>query len=165
MSEVQALRLKKHLILGLAGWLNGILLEGRQSRLRTRFVAKLAEGVKMTDYERNEIIGKHVLKEKKGGKEVWKKGAVDNGVEHYMMNPDTLDKFKEEIESLYQEEYVLNVTPETEEMLVLIKDILLNTEWKFGISGEEKTDKERGEKVKQAQEYAEWCDAFESLDI
>lgn len=165
MKEKNALKIKKLQLTGLATWLNVLPLDGKKSRIRTRFVTKLINAIQQTDKERKDIVGKYVEKEKKEGEknESWKTVTVDNGQTHFVISPEKLEEFNKEINELYEEDFVMAVTPETEENIAIIKDILLNTEYKFGISGDEESDGEKVAKVKQAHDYNEWCEAFEAV--
>ena len=152
MSDKRALRIQKSQIAGLIMWLNVQPLAGKQSRIRTRFAAALGKALQQTEAERREIIGKYVEKEldKQTGKEVWKTQPVDNGQTHYVISPEKVHDFNNEIQELYSEDFVMAVNPETEENIAVIKDILLNTDFEFGLTGDEKSDTEKVAKIKQA---------------
>jgi DNA-directed RNA polymerase subunit F len=165
MSKTKALKIRKDYLAGLAGWLQTVSLEGKKSRIRTRFVSEILKSISVTEKERQQILDKYVVKEKdkKTGKQVWKTKTVDNGTKHFVISPEKAGKLNEEMIELYSEEFVLNVTPETEENIKVIKDILLETEFKFGLSGEEKTDLEKKQSLELAVHYDKWCEAFEAV--
>lgn len=159
-----AFRLGKVHLTGLAAWLNQLPLEGKRSRMRTRFVAKLAQSIALTEKERKQILEKAVVKEKgEDGKEVWKTQTVDNLPPQFVLSPEKIEDFQKEMTELYSEDFVMSVTPETEEMVAVIKDIILNTNHVFGVTGEERTEQEKQDKIRQAQNYVAWCDAVENL--
>lgn len=159
----RALRIKKSQLAGLATWLNQIPLAGRDSRIRSRFVNELSQSMRITEKERMEIIGNYVKKkkDKKTNKEIWETTG-DNENKQWVISPEKLEEFNKELGDLYAEEYVMNVTPETEENILKIKDILLNTDYKFGAKQDD-PDVVKMKKVQEANDYVIWCEAFEAI--
>jgi len=163
-TEIKAFKIKKNLMVGLAVWLNTQLLEGRYSRVRTRFVARLAEAMNELEKERREIIEKYVEKDTDPDtkEEKWKTRTGDNGQEEYAVSPEKMSELNAEIEEMYQEDFVVNFTPETEADLLRIKDIILDTTYKFGPE-ESMNPTEKNMKIMEANNYQMWCEAVESL--
>jgi len=160
--KIPAFRMRKDYLTGLASWLHTIPLNGRQSRLRTRFVSELAQSIQMTEKERIGIVGKYVDKEtNEAGHEVWKKDLESN---NFVVSPEKQAYLQKEINDLYHEHFVMNLTPETEENIKAVKDIVFNTDYKFGLTGEEKTEQEKNQKLSEVSAYNVWCEAFEVVE-
>jgi hypothetical protein len=163
---MKAFRIKKAFLAGLAGWLNGLALSGRDSRERTRFVSLLVEGNMALEKDRKEVIGKFVEKETVNGEEIWKKtvseGENSDGKEHFVIPPEKIEDFKKEINDLFQEEFVLDIGEEHLEKMATVATIVLNTDYKFGPSEEDDREEAR-RKIIEANDYEEWCKAFEAV--
>lgn len=160
--DIKAFRLKKSMLVGLATWLNSQSLEGRYSRVRSRFVNRLAESMRELEKDRQDIIGKYVEKEVgEDGKEQWKIATDEKtGGQEYVVSPEKMGELNEEVSGLYQEDFVVDFTPETEDDLVRIKDIILDTKYKFG--PEEDMDmNQKNDKIMEANNYEIWCKAVE----
>lgn len=156
--KVRVLQIKKSNLVGLANWLNELSLEAKMSRVRTRFINELLESMKMTEKERQQIIGKYVNKTKdKDGNEVWSKDG-----DNWDIKKGSTEAFETELGELYDESFIMNLTPETEENIMTVKDILLNTKYKFGPS-EDEHPAIKQQKIAQANEYVVWCEAFEAV--
>jgi hypothetical protein len=158
--KAEAWKMKKSYLTGFANWLNNLSLSGKESRMRSRFVQKLAASIQLTEKERQQIIQKLVPKDKEGKP---KTKTVDNGMVQLDIPKKDAKKFSEEMQELYNEEYVMNVTPETEELIHCIRDIVLETEYKFGPTGEEETNEDKQKKIMEANDYLVWCESFEEL--
>lgn len=161
----KAFKIKKSMMVHLAVWLNSQSLEGRLSRVRTRFVTKLADGMAELEAERKEIINKYVEKEKgEDGEMKWKTHELENGQTEWVVSPEKMESLNKEIEEMYQEEFVIALTPETEADLSRIKDIILDTNYKFGPE-ESMSLQEKNEKIIEANNYQVWCEAVEALEL
>lgn len=165
MATSDALKIPKRYLPSLSFWLQKQSLAGKESRIRTRFVKAINESIRITDAEKQEIIEKYVEKEKdkKTGKLV-RKTVLDNGVRKYAIKKGKEDVLNTELEDLYAEDYIMSVTPETKENIKVIKDILLNTEYKFGMK-EGMSVAEQQDAVFEAQAYDVWCEAFEAVTV
>lgn len=141
--------IKNGLILGLASWLNELNLSGYHSRERSRFVTQLADRLKETEGFRQELIQKYAKKDDKGAPI-----KTEDGTSYVL---DDVEKFKEELTDLYQDEFEINLPDKTFKTL---KDIILNTYYTFGPK-EGDNEQERQAKVRQANDYSAWCEVFE----
>lgn len=163
MSKDTVFKIKKSYLPGLTSWLLNQRLDGKRSRERTRFVKMLNTEIKTLEQERLEIIGKYVVKEKakKGEKEKWKTTTVDNRNE-YVIEDGKREQFDEEIKALYDEDYILTVTAEHATKMACIKDIVLNTDYKFG-ADDSVHPALREQKIREAMDYDAWCESFEQI--
>lgn len=159
-----SLKIKKGFIVGLASWLNELNLSGKESRERTRFVKVLSDEWQKIEEDRKEIISRYVAKEEDGA---WKK-TVDNSsgkeVEVWDLSAEDKDKVTQETVDLYNEEFVLDITEANKERMALIKEIVLNTDYKFGPKETDSFD-EKLAKMRQAGDYENWSEAFESAEV
>jgi mRNA-degrading endonuclease HigB of HigAB toxin-antitoxin module len=156
-----AFKIKKMFLLGLASWLAEQNLVGRLSRERSRFVQILSAEINKIEEERKAIIEKYVEKEEDGT--TWKK-TVDNGVERWSIPEEKQAEMQKEYADLMDEDFVLDIGEEHKAKTLTVKDILLNTDYKFGPQGTT-NPAEAEAKVRQANDYEKWCEAFESLDL
>lgn len=160
MSQVQAFKLKKGLLIGLASWLGELVLTGKESRERTKFIRTIVAGYQELEKDRKGILEEAANKDE-DGKPVIIKG-VDNEVDHFDIPDEKMVEVNKQIVDLFNEDYVLDVVPSNEQNIKLIRDIVLNTDYKFG-PREGDTATEATAKMRQANDYDTWCDAFESL--
>lgn len=158
------LRLKKSTLPALALWLNKLSLSGFYSRSRTRFVKDIGKVLRELEQERTEIVGRYVVKEDKDGKQVWKQ-TVDNGQQVWEIQDDKAEEFSKEVKELFEEEYVVEVNEENRQKISCIRDILLNSAYEFGPKAGEQNPQVIQEKIKEANAYDEWCEAFEALKL
>lgn len=148
----------KHLV-GLAGWLSELSLSGRQSRERTRFVNSLVERIKENEEERKKLVDKYCEKDENGKN---KTKEVD-GIAVWDMTEDNIKKYTGEYTELLNEGFVIDILESNKERIDMVKDIILNTEYKFGPQ-ESTPASEKEAKIRQAHDYHEWCEAFESIE-
>lgn len=126
-----------------ANFLMSIDLIGRDSRFRTRFVRLLMERVQQVKSEHAELIKQFARFDEEGNPIIVK----INGQDAYDV-PDRAS-FNKEYNLLLNEEYVIDETEERKEMLLLIKDIILNCQKTF--------------KGREALEYDRWCEIVEAI--
>lgn len=138
-------------ILGLASWLHELNLSGRQSRVRSRFVATLSNRYQENEKFRQELIEKYGKKDKKGALI-----KTEDGKSYIL---EDKDKFVAELKDLLEEEYT--VTLDGNDGAVL-KSVVLDTDYVFGPK-DSMTEEEKVAKMRQANDYAAWCEAFEKM--
>ena len=152
----------------LQGWLIRQRLHGKESRSRTRFIKLLSERITEIEEERRKLLKEHAetKKVKEGGKEIEKpifqytetdkkgntitKETTDQpreGAFTYKLKDS--DKFQEEYVKYLNEDYVLDVSPATREIIYGVRDLILNSEEEM--SGV------------MAVRYNEICESFEGI--
>lgn len=142
--------------LGLAAWLNELELSGRDSRYRTRFVNILRDRVKEYQTERRSIISQFVEIDKDGKFKTRK----EEGVDILDVKDDDREKLETQLQELEEEEFVVKIDVTNKNEFETVKKLVLDTDYKFG-PGENTDELERQAKIRQADDYNEWCKTFE----
>lgn len=153
-----ALKLKKAFLVGLGNWLNDQPLTGRESRARTRFVAQLQTELNTIDKERVEALEKLAEKNEDG---TVKKETGDNG-EQYVLSPEAKEQAAKEYGEILGEDFIVDVTDANRENIDVLKKIVLETDYRFG-PREGDTPQQAAMRVRQMNDYPEWCEAFEAI--
>jgi|SRR3990167_28386 len=138
-------------------WLIKLKLHGKQSRARSRFVKMITERTREIDEERIKLAEQYSEKNKEGkviyltakkdkdGKDV----ETTNKQEAASVKISDLIAFNKDYADYLNEDLTLDITPETQETIYGVRDILLNTEEEFeGV---------------MAMRYDEICEAFEGI--
>lgn len=146
------LKIKNKYLIGLANWLNEQDLPGKLSRERNRFVETLSEAFQEVEKERMKLIEKHSKKD-----ENEKPIIKDN---RYELKND--EEFNKEFLELMDDEFLLDMTPVNQLRIKMMKNIILETDYKFGPK-ETDSDQEKIAKIRQMQDYDKWCEAFETI--
>jgi len=149
---MKTLTLKNAHVSGLASWLNQLQLHGQQSRVRSRFVKNLVDRYQENEKFRKEMLDKYAKKDKKGE-------IVLSEDKKTVVLKDQ-EKFVKELQDLYLENYVTQIDGESYNVL---KDIILKTTYRFGPS-ENDSPELRMEKIRQANDYEEWCEVLEKCE-
>lgn len=124
-------------------FLMGESLSGRKSRMRTRFVKLLDERLKQIEDERLSLLKEFAEVDENGEMKMDERGMA-------VMSDEQSAKFQAEYADLMNEEWVVDQTEERRDMLLTIKDCVLNTERTF--SGQE------------AIQYDRWCEIVEGIE-
>ena len=154
-------KLKNQYLSGLVQWLELQELEGKRNRERIRFINLLRTRLKEVQGFLNSLIDKYVQKDEKGHYKV--KKEKDNEFFEFETE-ENKKKYIEEVNDLYNEEFKIELTELNKEMLAVIKDIVLNTNYKFGPK-ENDTLQEKMTNIRIAYEYNEWAKSFEEIKI
>jgi len=166
---MQKLTLKNYFLAGnpeldiksLQDWLFVMNLGGRQSRLRNRFLLLLMPRIKELDDERMKLAEQFSEKDKEG-KVIYlqnlpnKKGAptakqieTTDKSKANAFKIKNFDGYNKAYINYLNEDLILDVSPETEETINGVKDIILTTDEKFfGV---------------KAKRYDEICESFEGI--
>jgi len=153
---MQTLRIKNQYLLGLASWLAELPLVGKESRMRTRFVNLLSERIKENQDIHRKILDKYVEKDKDGKM----KEEEVNGIKTLVISEDKKESADKEYKELLDEEFVVDALEANKEMLEVIKDVVLNTDFVFGPKADD-SPQQKVAKYRQSQDYEQWCQAFE----
>lgn len=152
-------KIKNRFLTGLVQWLQLQSLSGKESRERTRFSVICQERVKEVNGFYSALIEKFVEKDTKGHF----KTREQEGVQIYSFKTKKEEEeYIKEVNDLFEEEFKMENTPLNKEMLVVIKNIVLNTDYKFGPKDSE-TPVQKQASVRTANEYEQWCQAFENI--
>ena len=154
-------KLQNRYLSSLVQWLELQELEGKQNRERIRFINLLRERLKEMTGFINTLVDKLVEKDKSGHPKTIK----ENGVDVFSFkNKQDKEKYIKELNDIYNEEFKLELTELNKEMLGIIKDIVLNTKWKFG-PREDDNPQQKINNIRIAYEYEKWAKSFEELKI
>lgn len=160
MSENTVWSLQKSYLIGLASWLAEQSLYGKDSRERSRFVALLSAEITAMEKERIEILEKFADKDEDGKP----MKAVDNGQEHYVIADEKKADLQAEYQGLLDENFVLDIGEGHKSKIKAVRDILLNTDYKFGPRETDSPMEAQG-RIRQSNDYEKWCESFEVLDL
>jgi len=163
MAEV--LKIKNRFLTSLVVWLVQQSLKGQYSRARTRFVNKCQVRIKEVSDFYQELLEKMALKE--ANNEFKKEKRNINGVMKEVFSfkdKKTEEEFIKEVDELYDEDFILEVSVENKKDLKIIRNIILDTDYKFGPKPDQ-TPKQTQQAIRIAKEYNEWCEVFENLNI
>ena len=152
----------KHLV-GLCSWLNELSLTGKESRERSRFVDICVPRIQEYFKHKEEIFDRYCVKETVEGREV-RKVVDEGGVLTYQIPNEKREEFDKEIHDLEDEEFVIDVLEGNKSKIKTAKDLLLNTDYKFG-PGDETDPAKREAKIRQTTDYNEWCKIFEEVNV
>lgn len=156
----KAFTIKNRYVLSLATWLQELSLGGRESRERTRFVTVLNDHLKTVEADRMKLLEGLTKKDEKGVA-ITKKNDKDQEVFDL---GDNVEAFAKDYNELLDEEFVLDVLEGHKAKLKTTKEIVLETDYKFG-PREGDDDAKRVERIRQSAEYDEWAKAFEALEL
>ena len=155
---MKTLVIKNHSVVPLAQWLQQQLLHGKESRVRSRFVKQIL-GPKSEEINANrlELCEKHAEKDENGlpimlNEDGTVSGMTVNGKakgHHYKIEGEGLDMFNKELQEVMNEEYIIDVSPASREMIYGVRDVVLNSTAEFG--------------GMDAVEYDYWCSCFENI--
>jgi len=149
-------KLRNKYLSSLSQWLELQSLTSKENTYRIGFITLLQNKLKEIKVLYSNIIESYVEKDKKGNY----KTKEENGVQVFSFK-DEKDKedYLKELTDEYEKEFTIEETDENKEIMKAIKDIVLNTTYKFGPKPE--SDKqEQMRDIRIAYEYEEWKKAF-----
>lgn len=119
-------------------------LKGKESRMRTRFARLLSERIQMVNEEHQQLLKNYSNLDEDGNVIVLER----EGKSFY----DVVDKqkFSREYFLLMNEDYVIDLNEERKEMLILVKELILDCEMTF--------------KYEEALQYDRWCEIVEQIE-
>lgn len=137
------MRMKNAEVEAFANFLMTIELRGKESRLRTRFVRMLVEKVDQINEDHRELIRQFASFDENGEAII----VEIDGKKAYDV-PDR-EAFNHEYFLLLNEDFIIDESEERREMLMFIKELILNCDTTF--------------KGREALEYDRWCDIVEEI--
>jgi hypothetical protein len=136
-------KIQKKYVTGLGNWLGRLSLQGRDSRMRTRFVEMLENTLAQIEKDRKAMIEEIGEKDDNGVLKI----VEEEGKSHFVIPDELQAKFNTDLGDMYSEDAEL-MGPESATIFHTVKNIVLNTE-----------DQIEGSIAGQ---YNEWCKAFEA---
>jgi hypothetical protein len=137
------MKIRHEELLGLGNFLMELKLNGKESRMRTRLVKRMQTHLDLVQTEKDEIIQNYGVLDENGNL----KTKQENGKEYYEI--EDREACEKEILELLQEEMVIEENEENKEMLLVVKEAVLNCDMVF--------------QGQQAFEYDGYCELFENL--
>lgn len=150
-------KIKKAYLLGLGNWLNDQSLSGRESRARTRFVEILQEELNTIEKDRIALLDANADKDESGNPKM----EEGEGGKHYVLSAEAQEKVATEYTDMLHEDWILDVTEANRETVQLVKKIVLDTDYRFG-PRENDSPATAQMRVRQMNDYPQWCAAFDS---
>lgn len=138
-------------VIGLTSWLAKQLLHGSASRSRTRFIKLVSDRLSEIDKEINKLREECSAKNEKGEIIYFDKDGKEttDKEKSFRFKIDDQKKFNEEWDKYMQEDYVLDITPASKDVIYGVRQILFDTHDEFnGV---------------MAARYDQWCEAFENI--
>jgi len=151
--------LKNKDIEGLARWLERIELRGGESRIRTWFVLILYDYLKELEAKRMEIILKYVKRDSEGDPEIILDSA---GKKMYNADEENKSKINAEYNEIISKDFIHEFSKEDLDKLEILKKIILDTDYKFGMK-EGESDLKNSLNLKLSYDYLVWAEAFEKV--
>lgn len=142
-------KIKNYNLEGYIKLLYNLKLKGKDSRMRTRFIRLLQERFQMIMVEAQEIQTEYAVKDD-NGEVIFKEVKMPGGEKNKSFKITDPIKYNLEINELMDEDYIIEVNEERKEMLMSVKDSILNCEMEF--SGQE------------AELYDSLCEAVEEIN-
>lgn len=142
-------------------WLQNLSLPGPDSRERTKFVDILLKQIAKIAGRKLELLKKYASKDSEGDPSII---LSEDGKKVYDVPKESVDSLNKEYNEHLQSDLVLDVTGSAKENFQNVRRIILFTDYKFG-PGEKDEGTVRALKMKQAMDYAEWCNALEAVQI
>lgn len=123
----------------------GLELKGRESRLRTRFAKLLMKRLELVNSEHADLIKQYSKTDENGTPKIIER---QDGTKVF----DVIDKtsFNREYALLMNEHFIIDENQERKEMLLLIKQLILECDKTF--------------KDGEALEYDRWCEIVENIN-
>lgn len=140
------MRIKNIMLDKFANFLMDFELKGKESRMRTRFVKVLAEQIQTNKEEGEDLVKQYADLDESGEPKLTEK----DGKSYYNISKEKQAEYNREYFIFMNEEFVIEENEANKEMLLLIKDIILNCEMTF--------------KGVEAIEYDTWCELVEGLE-
>jgi len=139
-------------------WLDKqVILKGRVSRFRTRFLRLLVDRAAEVEKEKTAMLSKHADKKKVKEEELviylddkGKDTTDPKEGKQYKINPENTQKFLVEYNAYLGEEFVIDVTPANRDAVYGVRDLILEAET---------VELSKG----QATRYDEWATSFEAI--
>ncbi|WP_141904016.1 hypothetical protein [Lysinibacillus sp. Y5S-8] len=144
--------MKNYEIGELQSFLFNLILKGKESRMRTRFIKLLEDQIDLIKMERQQLINDYALKDE-SGKIVTDTKEIHNKEEEVVVFPseEAEKEAQMQIMLMMDEDFIMEETADKIEMLTTLQNIILNCELEF-----------TGQK---AVLYDRFCEIFEDIQL
>lgn len=144
--------MKNYEIGELQSFLFNLILKGKESRMRTRFIKLLEDQIDLIKMERQQLINDYALKDE-SGEIVTDTKEIHNKEEEVVVFPseEAEKEAQMQIMLMMNEDFIMEETADKIEMLTTLQNIILNCELEF-----------TGQK---AVLYDRFCEIFEDIQL
>lgn len=143
--------IKNYEISELYAFLFNLILKGKESRMRTRFLKLLEDQLNLVNQERQQLVADYADKDD-NGEILYTKEIVDNKeIEIPIFDKDAEKEVQRQILTLLHEDFIIEETADKLDMLQILQEILLNLDLEF--TG------------KKATLYNRYCEIFEDIQL
>lgn len=144
--------MKNYEIGELQSFLFNLILKGKESRMRTRFIKLLEDQIDLIKMERQQLINDYALKDE-SGEIVTGTREIHNKEEEVVVFPseEAEKEAQMQIMLMMNEDFIMEETADKIEMLTTLQNIILNCELEF-----------TGQK---AVLYDRFCEIFEDIQL
>ncbi|WP_196426576.1 hypothetical protein [Lysinibacillus cavernae] len=144
--------MKNYEIGELQSFLFNLILKGKESRMRTRFIKLLEDQIELLKIERQQLINDYALKDE-NGKIVTETKEIHNKEEEIVLFQceEAEKEAQMQIMLMMNEDYIIEETADKIEMLTTLQSIILNCDLEF-----------TGNK---AVLYDRFCEIFEEIEL
>ncbi|AHN24031.1 hypothetical protein EYB33_07775 [Lysinibacillus sphaericus] len=143
--------IKNYEISELYAFLFNLILKGKESRMRTRFLKLLEDQLNLVNQERQQLVADYADKDD-NGEVLYNKEIVDNKeIEIPIFGKDAEKEVQRQILTLLHEDFIIEETADKIDMLQVLQEILLNLDLEF--TG------------KKATLYNRYCEIFEDIQL
>lgn len=144
--------MKNYEIGELQSFLFNLILKGKESRMRTRFIKLLENQIELIKLERQQLINDYALKDDKG-EIVTETKELHNKEEEIVVFPseEAEKEAQMQIMLMMNEDFIIEETTEKIDMLITLQNVILNCDLEF-----------TGNK---AVLYDRFCEIFEDVEL
>ncbi|MFD4489915.1 hypothetical protein [Lysinibacillus fusiformis] len=144
--------IKNYEIGELQSFLFNLILKGKESRMRTRFIKLLEDQIELLKVERQQLINDYALKDENGEIVTETKEIHNKEEEIVLFQCEEAEKEAQlQIMLMMNEDFIMEETADKIEMLTVLQSIILNCELEF-----------TGNK---AVLYDRFCEIFEEIEL
>ncbi|MFJ5790144.1 hypothetical protein ACIP9G_08620 [Lysinibacillus sp. NPDC093197] len=143
--------IKNYEISELYAFLFNLILKGKESRMRTRFLKLLEDQLNLVNQERQQLVADYAEKDENEEILYTKEFVDEKEIEVPIFSPEAEKEVQSQILTLLQEDFIIDETADKIEMLQVLQEILLNLDLEF--TG------------KKATLYNRFCEIFEDIQL
>ena len=144
--------IKNYEIGELQSFLFNLILKGKESRMRTRFIKLLEDQIELLKVERQQLINDYALKDENGEIVTEMKEIHNKEEEIVLFQCEEAEKEAQmQIMLMMNEDFIIEETADKIEMLTILQSIILNCDLEF-----------TGNK---AVLYDRFCEIFEEIEL
>lgn len=153
------LKIKNRYIVGLFYWLQDLMLKADDNKTRVKFLVILQPQINAIENQRIVLLKKYAKKDKDGEPVI----IISNKAQRvYDVEAENGKLLNEEYGAYLETEFVIEINESNKELISKVKDLILNTDYLFGIK-EGMSEDQKKEMIQLYTEYCEWNKIFSEL--